>query len=162
MPKSKDNFIKGGEIIIRQAQIADLDKVYECETICFETPWSFSMLYEDIVVNTNTVYMVIEKDEQIIGYGGMWIILDEAHITNVCVRPEYRGRGYAKQLMRSLAQQSRLNGAEAMTLEVRVSNRAALKLYKHCGFSIQGLRKKYYSNKEDAYIMWAERNTMPV
>lgn len=160
MPKAKNN--TAGEIIIRQANIADLDNVYECEQACFETPWSFSMLYEDIVVNNNTVYMVIEKDGQIIGYGGMWIIMDEAHITNVCVRPEYRGLGYAKKLMASLAQQSRLNGAEAMTLEVRVSNRAALKLYKHCGFSIQGLRKKYYSNKEDAYIMWAERNTMPV
>lgn len=161
MPNTKDNK-KRGEIVIRRARIDDLDKVYECEKVCFETPWSFSMLYEDIVVNTNTVYLVIEKDGQIIGYGGMWIILDEAHITNVCIRPEYRGFGYAKQLMKSLAQQSRLNGAEGMTLEVRVSNRAALKLYKHCGFSIQGLRKKYYSNKEDAYIMWAERNTMPV
>lgn len=162
MPKLNKGNLNGDGVTIRQAQITDLDKIYECETICFESPWSFSMLYEDIVVNTNTVYMVIEKDEQIIGYGGMWIIVDEAHITNVCVRPEFRGNGYAKQLMRSLAQKSHLYGAEAMTLEVRVSNRAALKLYKHCGFSIQGLRKKYYSNKEDAYIMWAEQSTMPI
>lgn len=162
MPQKKEIYTRIEDVIIRKAKVEDLDKVYECEVMCFETPWSFSMLYEDIVVNTNTVYMVIEKAGKIIGYGGMWIILDEAHITNVCIRPEYRGCGYAKLLMRSLAQQSRVNGAEAMTLEVRVSNRAALKLYKNCGFSIQGLRKKYYSNKEDAYIMWAERNTMPV
>lgn len=150
------------KISIRRAGLGDLEKVYECETTCFESPWSFAMLYEDIIENPNTVYFVVERGGEIIGYGGMWIVLDEAHITNVCILPAYREKGYAKQLMAVLADASRERGASGMSLEVRVSNKPALKLYKRCGFSIQGLRKKYYHNKEDAYVMWTEKDTIPI
>jgi len=145
------------DVVIRKARLGDLDRISLCENTCFESPWSFAMLYEDIVENPNTVYLVVELDGKVIGYGGMWIVLDEAHITNVCILPEYRGRGYAKMLMKRLASEGNMRGAESMSLEVRVSNKAALKLYRSCGFKIQGLRKKYYQNNEDAYIMWTER-----
>ena len=115
------------------------------------------MLYSDICDNEITVYCVIEEQGKLIGYGGMWIILDEAHITNVCVLPEKRRQGYATKLMDELAGIASGLGADNMTLEVRVSNEEALKLYEKCGFHIQGVRKKYYSNNgEDAYIMWKE------
>lgn len=149
------------EISIRRAVLADLERVYECETICFESPWTFAMLYEDIIENPNTVYLVVELDGVVIGYGGMWVIADEAHITNVCILPEYRGKGYAKELMMALSKACLEKGASGMTLEVRVSNKPALKLYKRCGFTIQGLRKKYYQNSEDAYVMWTEKG-LPV
>lgn len=146
------------EITIRKAELRDLEHIHACENTCFELPWTFAMLYEDIIENPHTLYLVVEKDGKIIGYGGMWIILDEAHITNVCILPEYRGLGYAYDLMRELKEQSQKKHAQCMTLEVRVSNKTALRLYKKCGFRIQGLRKRYYpNNNEDAYVMWTDR-----
>ncbi|MEA4854581.1 MAG: ribosomal protein S18-alanine N-acetyltransferase [Christensenella sp.] len=146
------------EVEIRVADIGDLEQIHYCENSSFELPWSYAMLYDDIIENENTVYLVVVKDGQIIGYGGMWIIFDEAHITNVCILPDFRGNGYAYALMRELIHVSKEHGATAMSLEVRVSNKAALKLYKKCGFTIHGIRKRYYSNNgEDAYVMWTER-----
>jgi len=151
------------DLVIRKAEPGDLEQIHHCETTCFEMPWSFSMLYDDIVENPNTLYLVVEKAGKIIGYGGMWIVLDEAHITNVCILPEYQGRGYAYRLMKELQRCSREQDACSMSLEVRVSNRTALKLYKKCGFSIHGLRKRYYSNNgEDAYVMWTQHDMAAV
>lgn len=142
---------------IRKAACADLEQIHTLENICFDIPWSYEMLYEDICVNKGTVYYVVEDDGKIVGYGGMWIILDEAHITNVCIDPEKRRKGYAMLLMKTLCDKAQSLGADNMTLEVRVSNHDALRLYKKCGFSVHGLRKRYYSNNnEDAYIMWRE------
>ncbi|WP_346979927.1 ribosomal protein S18-alanine N-acetyltransferase [Christensenella minuta] len=146
------------DVVIRRAERGDLEDIHYCENSSFDLPWSYAMLYDDIIENENTVYLVVEKNGHIIGYGGMWIIFDEAHITNVCILPAYRGRGYAYALMQELNRAAKEHGADAMSLEVRVSNRAALKLYKKCGFSIHGIRKRYYSNNgEDAYVMWTER-----
>lgn len=152
--------ISANDITIRRAEYLDLEKIFECETACFEQAWTYAMLYDDIIENQNTVYLVVERNGEIIGYGGMWIVMDEAHITNVCIKPQFRGQGYAWALMKELSKASKQNGAKSMTLEVRVSNKAALRLYKKCGFTIQGLRKKYYQNSEDAYVMWTERDTL--
>ncbi len=150
------------DIKIRRAECGDLDQIHTLENICFEVPWSFEMLYEDICTNRGTVYYVVEEEGKVVGYGGMWIILDEAHITNVCILPEKRRLGYATLLMKKLCDKAESLGADNMTLEVRVSNHDALHLYKKCGFAIHGLRKKYYSNNnEDAYIMWRE-GTIPM
>ncbi len=143
--------------LIRKAEFADLKQIHALENTCFEAPWSFEMLYEDICTNKGTVYYVVEEQGTVVGYGGMWIIMDEAHITNVCVLPEKRRLGYAMMLMKHLCDKAENLGAENMTLEVRVSNHDALHLYKKCGFTIHGRRKKYYTNNnEDAYIMWRE------
>ncbi|MDL2237752.1 ribosomal protein S18-alanine N-acetyltransferase [Christensenellaceae bacterium OttesenSCG-928-K19] len=150
------------QLMIRPATMDDLESIFECETASFAEPWSYAMLYDDIIENGNTVYLVVLLNGDIIGYGGMWIVLDEAHITNVCIKPEYRKKGYARQLMKELISMSKKNGATSMTLEVRVTNKPALRLYKQCGFTIQGLRKRYYKNNEDAYVMWTERDTLTV
>jgi ribosomal-protein-alanine N-acetyltransferase len=142
---------------IRKAQCQDLEQIHALENLCFDIPWSFEMLYDDICANKGTVYYVVELGGRIIGYGGMWIIVDEAHITNVCIHPDYRRQGYATLLMKKLCDKAESLGADNMTLEVRISNHDAMHLYKKCGFAIHGLRKKYYSNNfEDAYIMWRE------
>lgn len=142
---------------IRRAQGSDLEQIHNLENSCFSVPWSYEMLYEDICENKGTVYYVVEVDGVIVAYGGMWIILDEAHITNVCTSPDRRRHGYATRLMKKLCDKAESLGAVNMTLEVRVSNHDALHLYKKCGFSVHGLRKRYYSNNnEDAYIMWRE------
>lgn len=157
MTSEPNNIYKDDEIVIRRAKIEDIRQIHYIESVCFDDPWSYEMLYNDIFDNDITVYMVVEKQGKVIGYGGMWIIFDEAHITNVCIHPELRRKGYAKKLMEVLTKEAADMGAYSMTLEVRVSNEGAMKLYNNCGFHIQGVRKKYYSNNgEDAYIMWRE------
>lgn len=147
-------------ITIRRATREDLDGIFACEQACFDDPWSFPMLYEDICENRTTVYLVMaagKNADRIIGYCGAHIVLDEAHITNVCVLPKYRGRGLAKAMMRALEKEVRAHGALAMTLEVGVTNKVAQRLYRECGFSVQGIRRKYYNGREDAYVMWTSR-----
>ncbi len=91
-----------------------------------------------------------------IGYGGMWIIIDEAHVTNIAVCPAYRGRKFGERLLRRLIAEAIAQGAGKMTLEVRVSNYQAQGLYRKLGFADAGLRRGYYTdNQEDALIMWA-------
>lgn len=93
----------------------------------------------------------------IIGFAGMWHVLDEAHVTTIGVRPEYQGRGLGELLFLALIDEARRRNATWLTLEVRVTNYGAQALYRKYGFTIQGTRPRYYSdNNEDAYIMWSE------
>jgi [ribosomal protein S18]-alanine N-acetyltransferase len=92
----------------------------------------------------------------IIGFAGMWILLDEAHVTTIGVAPDFRGRGLGEMLLLELIEEAMRRGAEWVTLEVRVSNESAQALYAKYGFTRQGVRRRYYSdNGEDAYIMWS-------
>ena len=92
----------------------------------------------------------------ILGFAGMWILYDEAHITTIGVDPRYRGRGLGELLLIDLYDEALRRGAGWLTLEVRVSNTAAQELYRKYGFTVQGTRRRYYSdNNEDAYIMWS-------
>lgn len=149
------------EPLIRRAVLGDLDEIYSCEQVCFEDPWSFAMLYDDICETPAALYLVSELDGRIIGYAGTHIVIDESHVTNLCIRPEYRQRGYGRQLLEALMELSRENGAEAVTLEVAVSNRAALRLYLDLGFGIAGIRRNYYAGREDAYVMWSGEGPLP-
>jgi ribosomal-protein-alanine N-acetyltransferase len=100
---------------------------------------------------------VAELDGEIIGYAGVWIILDEGHVTNIAVHPKYQRRGIGRQLMEAITAFAAGRGAVRMTLEVRVSNFVAQDLYKQLGYEICGVRKGYYQDtKEDAYIMWKD------
>ncbi len=93
----------------------------------------------------------------ILGFGGMWKLYEEAHITTIGVEPDYRGRGLGDILLMDMFEEALRRGATWVTLEVRVSNTTAQNLYRKFGFSIQGRRPRYYSdNNEDAFIMWSE------
>lgn len=145
------------QIVVREAVLKDMKAIHELEQMCFDMPWSLESLYEDICENPNTCYLVVEQDGEIVAYGGMWIIIDEAHITNICVHENYRRMGYGTLLMEQLFCWAKKRGAEKMTLEVRVSNEGALKLYGNIGFTVAGVRKKYYANNgEDAFVMWKQ------
>lgn len=97
-----------------------------------------------------------ESDGRIIGFAGMWHMFEEAHVTTIGVDPAHRGRGLGELLLVSLVDQALARKASWLTLEVRVSNESAQSLYRKYGFTIQGTRKRYYSdNNEDAYIMWS-------
>jgi ribosomal-protein-alanine N-acetyltransferase len=99
---------------------------------------------------------VQQRTDPIVGFAGMWIVMDEAHITTIGVLPEYRGNGLGELLMVTLCTEAMRHGAEWVTLEVRVSNESAQALYRKYGFTQQGIRRRYYSdNGEDAYIMWS-------
>lgn len=95
-----------------------------------------------------------ERPGQIIGYAGMWIMVDEGHITTIAIRESWRGKGLGELLLASLIAAAAEAGAERVTLEVRVSNEPAQNLYRKYGFRQEGLRRRYYSdNNEDAHIM---------
>lgn len=142
---------------IRPMELADVDAVVAVEQVSFITPWSRDAFVAETDDNDLAVYLVLEADGRVIGYVGMWVIMDEAHVTNVAVLPAFRGQGHGERLMRALIDKARGRGARRMTLEVRPSNAAALGLYGKLGFVPYGLRPRYYTDtQEDAVIMWLD------
>lgn len=139
---------------IRRMTIGDLDAVAAIEAATFPTPWSKVSFRQELERNVAARYLVAEKDGQVIGYGGAWIILDESHITNIAIGEAHRGCGYGRQLTEALMQYLSNLGAAYATLEVRKSNLRAQNLYKSLGFIQLGVRKRYYEdNQEDALLM---------
>ena len=141
--------------VFRFMKEEDIDQILEIEHASFTTPWSKEAFYNEINNNKFAVYIVIEDDKKIVGYCGAWIVIDEAHVTNVAVLPDYRGKKLGEALMIKIMSVAREMGAKSMTLEARVSNYVALSLYRKLGFQNGGIRKNYYSdNQEDALVMW--------
>lgn len=133
----------------------DIDQILTIEHKSFATPWSRDAFDNELTLNQYAVYVVIEADGQVVGYCGMWLIVDEAHITNIAVLPEYRGQKLGERLLQRVMDLAREKGAKSMTLEVRVSNMVAQNLYRKLGFTNGGIRKNYYTdNQEDGLVMW--------
>lgn len=131
-----------------------LDQVFEIEQESYPAPWS-RQVFSSEIKNSFAHYIVAIVNEQVAGYGGMWLVLEEAQITNVAVHPDYRMKNIGKMLMMELIRRAALMGIFKLTLEVRPSNLIARHLYTTMGFIEKGLRKKYYTdNNEDAIIMW--------
>ena len=142
---------------IRRMVAVDVDQVAMVEKQCFAVPWSQMAFEEELNDNPLAYYFVAIVNEMIVGYAGMWLILDEAHVTNVAVLPPYRGRGLGLNLLTTLMDCARANGGSSMTLEVRESNAEAQRLYCRLGFVPRGQRRQYYSDTgEDAIIMWLD------
>ncbi len=140
---------------IRYMVKEDIDEVLVVESKSFATPWSRTAFLNEIVHNQFAHYLVIEHEGVIIGYCGVWIIVDEAHITNIAIDPKYRGLKLGEQLLIHAIELARTLGGAKMTLEVRVSNHVAQGLYSKLGFQPGGIRKQYYTdNQEDALVMW--------
>ncbi|NHM33241.1 ribosomal protein S18-alanine N-acetyltransferase [Neobacillus terrae] len=139
----------------RFMQEKDIEQVHRIEELSFSIPWSKEAFYNELFENKFAVYIVLEMDGKIVGYCGVWIVIDEAHVTNVAILPEYRGMKLGEALMMCLMNVAREKGAKTMTLEARVSNHIALSLYRKMGFQDGGIRKNYYTdNQEDALVMW--------
>jgi [ribosomal protein S18]-alanine N-acetyltransferase len=133
----------------------DIADVLQVERASFATPWSSDAFESEIKQNHFANYIVLEMNNELVGYGGFWSIVDEAHITNIAITPAYRGKKLGDFLVKNLMELATELGAEMMTLEVRASNIVAQNLYKKYGFEEKGIRKRYYSdNGEDALIMW--------
>ena len=102
--------------------------------------------------------MVAKVDNKVIGFAGTWIVLDESHITNIAIHPNYRRQGIASMLLEKLLDYCKNRGCVSYTLEVRSGNKAAKALYEKHNFKSNGIRKGYYEdNKEDAIIMWLRK-----
>ncbi len=146
------------DLIIRRMTTADVDQVTAIEQATFAMPWSRDSFLREMEKNVVARYLVAEKGGRIIGYAGAWVILDESHITNIAVEESERGRGYGRKLVEALMQYISNLGASYATLEVRVSNERAQRLYQSVGFVRVGKRKRYYEdNGEDAWLMVCER-----
>ena len=140
---------------LSRMQEEHLDQVMEIELATFPRPWSRQSFLDELK-NQFACYLVgITAEGQIAGYGGMWLIFDDAQITNVAVSPPLRGNKVGKLLLLGLIQEATISGCRKISLEVAVSNEKARSLYESYGFVPGGLRKKYYDhNGEDAIIMW--------
>ncbi|AGK51978.1 MAG: ribosomal-protein-alanine acetyltransferase [Bacillus sp. (in: firmicutes)] len=146
-----------GSLTFRDMELKDIDDVLKIEHESFTAPWSREAFVNELTSNRFAVYIVIEEAEQVVGYCGVWVIVDEAHITNIALLPEHRGKKLGEALLLKVMEVTKKLGAVKMTLEVRVTNSVALALYRKLGFKDGAIRKGYYTdNREDALVMWVE------
>jgi len=142
-------------IRITDMTLDHLDAVYEVETNSFSIPWSKNELRKEIAENKHAVYKVAFLDHEIVGYAGLWHVVNEGHITNIAVDIPYRRMGVGSLLIEELIAVAQAREMIGLTLEVRMGNAAAQKLYTKYGFKPEGIRKRYYADTgEDAVIMW--------
>lgn len=138
---------------VRRMETADIPAVAVMERAVFPDPWSANA-FRDELAAAGRRYLVVEESGGIVGYGGVMVVGEDTHVTTLAVAPEERGRGLGTRLMLALAEEALAAGSSHLTLEVRVSNEAAQRLYHRFGFETVGLRRHYYRD-EDALIMWA-------
>jgi ribosomal-protein-alanine N-acetyltransferase len=154
--------------------LADLEEVMAIERVAFSAPWSVRAYRYEITENEHSTMRVVRPAPRsngwlgqllyqlnltgrgpMSGYAGSWLLMDDAHIATIAIHPRWRGRGLGELLLLSLIDRGAELAARRATLEVRVSNQAALGLYHKYGFEIASRRKRYYAdNNEDAYIMF--------
>ena len=137
---------------IEKMELKDLDCIKEILFTEFDDFWNYNVFKQEIL-NENSQYIVAKENNNIVGFAGILIILDEANITNIVTRKTYRNKGIGKLLLKKLIEFSRNLNLKSMTLEVNEQNIPAINLYKSFGFENAGLRKKYYNNEQNAIIM---------
>lgn len=143
--------------ILRNISIDDIDLIEQIEKLSFSIPWSKESIRKEIEENELAIYLVLEVDGIVRGYAGMWRVIDEGHITNIAVHPDWRRKHIGSSLMVGLLSAAEDNGIKRLTLEVRESNIPAQRMYKRFGFKAEGMRKNYYEDtRENAIIMWAD------
>jgi ribosomal-protein-alanine N-acetyltransferase len=142
-------------VTIERMREEDIPRVVQIERASFPTPWPPDAYRREIRENRSACYLVARRGEEIVGYAGMWVILEEAHITTIAVDPQWRGQKIGERLLVALIDAARERGAKWVTLEVRKSNHIAQRLYRKYGFREVHVRRGYYTdNGEDALIMW--------
>jgi ribosomal-protein-alanine N-acetyltransferase len=141
---------------IRPLALADLNGIEEIERRSYPTPWSRSMFAGELAKPTSLCLGAFE-DDQLAGYLIISRYVDAWHVMNIAVAPQFRRRGIATALLQKLFEQTEDGSRRGYTLEVRVSNEGAIKLYERLGFTARGTRRGYYTdNREDALIMWRD------
>ena len=141
--------------MIRYFKDGDQKAISEIEKECFSSPWSEQAVLDS--ANSDCVFVLFEEENEVLGYVGLQTVLDEGYITNVAVKKEHRRKGIAKALINELIKKLE-NELSFISLEVRLSNTAAINLYSSLGFKEEGKRKNFYeAPKEDALIMTKRR-----
>ena len=140
-------------MVIREATTSDLAALAALEVEVYSDPWS-ERIISDELAQANRVYLVVEADGRVIGFGGVMLVLEDAHITTLGIAPAYRRRGAGSRLLLAMIDRALEAGSRNVTLEVRESNVDAQALYERFGFDHVGKRYGYYRD-EDALVMWA-------
>jgi len=141
---------------IRPMMTSDILAVTRIERGSFSTVWPSDAFYNELNTNKLAHYFVGRLDDRVVAYGGIWVILEDSHVTTLAVDPEYRGRRFGEVLLLHLIDEAIERSASWMTLEVRESNTVAQRLYRKYGFTTVTMRTGYYSDdNESALIMWA-------
>ncbi|HSL33051.1 MAG TPA: ribosomal protein S18-alanine N-acetyltransferase [Candidatus Limnocylindrales bacterium] len=141
-------------LTIEAMRLEDLETVHQIELASFSAPWPANAYRSEIETNRLASYLVARAGDRIVAYGGMWLMVDEAHITTFAVHPAWRRRRIGERLLLAFLDLAVARHAREATLEVRLSNLAARRLYEKYGFRPVGLRPRYYSDDgEDALIM---------
>ena len=144
-------------IELTQMKRRHLGQVLDIERRVYPRPWTMTLFLSEIVQRSSRFYIVAKASRRVVGYGGLMVFGEEAHVTNIAVDPAVHRRKVASRLLFALVTEARRRGATACTLEVRVANHKAQRLYQQFGFAPVGIRKNYYAETgEDALIMWAE------
>lgn len=141
---------------IRAMGKLDIKRICELERELFSSPWSQEDLLYEIAENPFAQYYILEKNETIIGYVGLWLIDEQCQITTIGIDKQFQRQGYACQLLDFVFEKGKKQGCTNINLEVRVSNHKAIALYEKYGFQSVTLRKDYYADHEDAYLMIRE------
>ena len=144
------------DLVIVPMRRAHIRKIMPIEQQVYPRPWTAQVFIEELEQARvgKRHYLVGTIGDELVGYGGLLYVENDAHVTNIAVHPMWRSRGIATELLLDLAWEANRRGCEAMTLEVRHTNVAAQQLYRRFGFVPAGVRKKYYENRDDAIVMW--------
>ena len=141
-------------VVIEPMRADDIPAVHDIERASFSAPWPTYAFRQELESNRLARYVVAREGDHVVGYGGLWLMVDEAHITTFAVAPASRRQGVGERMLLELLRISESVGAAVATLEVRVSNLPARRLYEKYGFRPVGVRPRYYTdNNEDALIM---------
>ena len=139
-------------MVVRAWEEKDIDTILEIERRCFKDPYTREMLLWDMEGMFGYTFL-IEDEGQVCGYASMNVLFEDAEVGNVAVDEPFRRRGYGKILMDAMHEKAKELGAKRVLLEVRVSNAPAVRLYESLGYERFSVRKRYYSDGEDAYMM---------
>jgi len=143
------------EMNIREMVVEDIPAILEIDASSFTTPWTAEVYYNELTNNEYAKYFVVASPDDIVGYIGLWIVMDDAQVTNIAIKPAYRGYKIGEKLFGFALSYLMRQNVERLSLEVRESNKVAQNLYKKFGLVTGGIRKNYYKDDgEDALLMW--------
>jgi len=141
-------------VVVDAMRLEDVPAVHQIEQLSFRTPWPAHAFEQELRANRLARYVVARAGDAVVGFAGVWLMVDDAHVTTFGVHPDWRRQGIGRQLLVNLYELSVALRARQMTLEVRVSNGPAQALYRSFGFEIVGRRPHYYTDDgEDALVM---------
>lgn len=138
--------------MISEMNLQDLENIKDCLLTDFDNFWSYNILKQELE-NGKSKYFVAKQENEIVGFAGILLIIDQVNIMNIVVKKDKRNFGIGSSLLEKIIRYSKIHNATSITLEVNEKNIPAIKLYKKYGFKQVGLRRKYYNNEDNAILM---------